>query len=96
MYGGALPVASKKKRKLTKEEYLSEAEDNEEASEHQKKKAKKAKVAGSNVQSIQQEVQDLEPAKVLQKRTRGRCCEFYLKFILFVFCINMYSINLNK
>jgi len=71
MYGGAPPFASKKKRKLTKEEYLLEAEDNEEASEHQKKKAKKAKVAGSDVKSTQQEVQDLEPAKVLNKRTRG-------------------------
>ena len=45
MYGGALPVASKKKRKLTKEEYLSEVDDDEEASEPHKKKAKKAKVA---------------------------------------------------
>ena len=71
MYGGALLVASKKKRKLTKEEYLSEAEDDEEASEPQKKKAKKAKVVGSDVLSIQREVQDLEPAKVLNKRTRG-------------------------
>jgi len=44
MYGGALHVASKKKRKLTKEEYLSEADDVEEAPEHQKKKVKKAKV----------------------------------------------------
>jgi len=43
MFGGALPVASKKRRKLTKEEYLSEA--TEEASEPQKKKSKKAKVA---------------------------------------------------
>jgi len=33
MYGGVLPVASKKKRRLTKEEYLSEAHDADEASE---------------------------------------------------------------
>ena len=45
MYGSALPVVSKKKRKLTKEEYLSEVDDDEEASEPQMKKAKKAKVA---------------------------------------------------
>ena len=43
MFGVALPIASKKKKKLTKEEYLSEAV--EEASEPHKKKAKKAKVA---------------------------------------------------
>jgi len=69
MYGGALPVASRKKRKLTKEEYLSEAEDDKEASEPQKKKTKKAKVApqveatGSDVPSIQEEVQDLDPVR---------------------------------
>lgn len=45
MYGGVLPIAAKKKRKLTKEEYLSEANDAEEASEPQKRKVKKAKVA---------------------------------------------------
>ena len=77
MYGGALSVTSKRKRKLTKEEYLSEAEDDDEASEHQKKKAKKAKVApqvvatGSDRPSIQEEVQDLDPVKVLNKRTRS-------------------------
>ena len=77
MYGGALHVASKKKRKLTKEEYLLEADDDEEASEPQKKKAKKAKVApqveatGSDRPSILEEVQDLDPAKVLNKRTRS-------------------------
>jgi len=56
---------------------LSEAEDDKEASEPQKKKTKKAKVApqveatGSDVPSIQQEVQDLDPVKVLNKRTRS-------------------------
>jgi len=60
---------------LTKEEYLSEAA--EEASEPRKKKAKKAKVSpqaeatGSDVPTIQEEVQDLDPAKVLNKRTRS-------------------------
>jgi hypothetical protein len=77
MYGGAFHVASKKKRKLTKDEYLSEADDDvEEASEPQKKKAKKAKVTpkvkatGSGVPSIQEEIQDLD-AEVLNKRTRS-------------------------
>jgi len=45
MYGGVFPVVTKKKRKMTKEEYLSEANDAKEASEPQKKKVKKAKVA---------------------------------------------------
>jgi len=45
MFGGVLPVPSKKKRKLTKEKYISEANDTEEASEPQKKKVKKTKVA---------------------------------------------------
>ena len=74
MYGGVLLVASKKKRKLTKEEYLSEVEDDEEASEPQKKKAKVApqvEATGSDRLSIQEEVQDLDPVKVLNKRTRS-------------------------
>jgi len=75
MFGGSLLVPSKKKRKLTKGKYLSEAA--EEASKPQKKKAKKAKVSpqaeatGSDVSTIQEEVQDLDPAKVLNKRTRS-------------------------
>jgi len=75
MFGGALPIASKKKRKLSKEEYLSKA--TEEASEPQKKKTKKAKVATqaeatlSGMPTIQEEVQNLEPAKILNKRTRS-------------------------
>jgi len=60
---------------LTKEEYLSEAA--EEASEPQKKKVKKAKVSsqieatGSDVPSIQEEVHDLDPIKVLNNKTRS-------------------------
>jgi len=75
MFGGALPIASKKKRKLTKEEYLSEAA--EEAFEPHKKKAKKFKVAtqaaetGCGMPTIQEEVQYLEPGKVLNKRIRS-------------------------
>jgi hypothetical protein len=80
MYGGALPMASKKKRKLTKKEYLSEVDDDDEASEPQKKKVKKAKIdhvapkekaTNSGVPSLQEEVQDLDADKVLNKRTRS-------------------------
>jgi len=75
MFGGAIPIASKKKRKLTKEEYLLEAA--EKASKPQKKKTKKAKVStkaeatGSGMPTIQEEVLDLDPRKVLNKRTRS-------------------------
>jgi len=75
MFGGFLPIASKKKRKLTKEEYLSEAA--EEASEPYKKKTKKSKVAtqaeatGFGMPTILEEVQHLDPTKVLNKRTRS-------------------------
>jgi len=74
MYGGALPVARKRK---SKKMITSEADDVEEASEPKKKKAKKAKDApkqeatNSVVPTIQDEVQDLEPAKILNKRTRS-------------------------
>ena len=63
MYGGALPVARKRK---SKKKATSEADDDEEASEPKKKKAKKAKDApqeqlvGSGVPTIQDEFQDLE------------------------------------
>jgi len=71
MFGGALLVAKSrkiKKRALTKAEYL------DDASEQPSKKAKKAKVAGATgfgMPTIQEEVQDLEPAKVLNKITRS-------------------------
>jgi len=73
MYGGALPVAKirkTKRKELTKDEYL------DEASEHPAKKAKKAKTdkkakAIGSGSTIQEEVQDLEPVKVLNKRTRS-------------------------
>jgi len=71
MYRGALPVAKdkkSKKRALTEAEYL------EEVSEEPTKKSKKAKVTeatGSALSTIQEEVQDLEPIKVLNKRTRS-------------------------
>jgi len=72
MYGGALPVA--KKRKSKKKATL-EANDDEEAFEPKKKRAKKEKGAstvqrvGSDQPTIQEEVQDLEPAMILSKRT---------------------------
>jgi len=74
MYGGALPVEKSKKTKrkaLTKDEYL------DDASEQLAKKAKKAKkdivseATGSGLSTIQEEVQDLEPVKVLKKRTKS-------------------------
>jgi len=74
MYGGALLVARKRK---SKKRITSEADDVEEASEPKKKKAKKAKDApkqqatDSVVPTIQDEVQALEPTKILDKRTRS-------------------------
>ncbi|RHN60523.1 hypothetical protein MtrunA17_Chr4g0026751 [Medicago truncatula] len=77
IYGGALPVAKSRKTKrkaLTKDEYLGDA------SEQPAKNAKKAKkekaavqenIVGSTIPTIQEEVEDLEPAKILPKRTRS-------------------------
>jgi len=71
--GAPLRIASKKKKTNKR---ASEAVDIEEASEPKKMKAKKTKdvhqeqATGSDVPSIQDEVQDLEPAKILNKRTR--------------------------
>jgi len=73
MYGGALPIARKRK---SKKKATSEADDDEEAFEP-KKKTKKAKDApqeqsvGSEVPTIHDEVQDLELVKILDKRTRS-------------------------
>jgi len=69
MYGGALPVAKgrkSKKKALTEAEYL------DDAFEEPPKKSKKDKVAeaiGSALSTIQEEVQDLEPVTILNKRT---------------------------
>jgi len=74
MYGGALPVAKSRK---SKRKPISEAEYVEEASEKLAKKINKAKkdkaaeATGSALSIIQEEVQDLEPVKVLDKRTRS-------------------------
>ena len=74
MYGGSLPIASKKRK--AKKSASSEAVE-EGASEPQQKKAKKIKNApqehlvSSDMPTISEEVQDLEPAMVLNKRTIG-------------------------
>jgi len=74
MYGGALPVAKSRK---TKRKPLTEAEYLEDASEQPTRKAKKAKkdkaseATGSEVATIQEEVEDLEADKILPKRTRS-------------------------
>jgi len=73
MYGGALPVAKSRKTKrkaLSRDEYI------DEASEQPAKKAKKAKTekaseATGSGSTIQEEVHDIEPVKVLNKRTRS-------------------------
>ena len=72
MYGAPLPVASKKRK--SKKKATSEVVEDEEASEPQPKKAKKEKVVqevGSPMPTIQNEVQDLGPVKILNQRTRG-------------------------
>jgi len=72
--GTPLRIASKKKKTNKR---ASETVDIEEASELKKKKAKKEKdvhqeqATGSDVPFIQVEVQDLELAKILNKRTRS-------------------------
>jgi len=74
VYGGALPVAPKRK---SKKQAISEDDDEEESSEPKKKKAKKSKdvpqeqAVGSGMPTIQEEVQDLDLVKVLNKRTGG-------------------------
>jgi len=74
MYGGAVKVAKSRK---TKGKPLIEAEYLEEASEQPAKRAKKAKkekateAIGSEVATIQEEVEDLEADKILPKRTRS-------------------------
>ena len=74
MYGGSLLVASKKRKAKNS---ASSAAIEEEASEPEQKKAKKTKDApqeqlvGSDMPTIQEEVQDLEPARKLNKRTRS-------------------------
>jgi len=74
MYGGALLVAKSRK---SKRKPISEAEYLEESYEQPAKKSKKAKkdkaaeAIGSGLSTIQEEVQDLEPVKVLDKRTRS-------------------------
>jgi len=71
MYGGALPVAKSRKTKrkaLTKDEYHDEASDQPTKKSKKAKTDKASEAAGS---TIQEEVQDLEPVKVLNKRTKS-------------------------
>jgi hypothetical protein len=77
MYGGALPIAKSRK---TKKRALTEAEYLDDAPEQPSKKAKKDKkendaiqenVVGPAVPTIQEVVEDLEPAKILDKKTRS-------------------------
>jgi len=74
MYDGSLAIASK--RRKSKKKATSEAVE-EEASEPKPKKAKKEKDTtqvqelGSAIPTIQEEAAELEPAKILNKRTRG-------------------------
>jgi len=73
MYGGALPVAKSRKTKrkaLTKDEYLDEGSE-QPAKRVKKAKTDKASKANGSGSTIQEEVQDLEPVKVLNKRTRS-------------------------
>jgi len=76
MYGGSLPIASKKKK--LKKKATSEAAEDEKAYEPQPKKVNKDKKViqvnevGSDLPNIQEEVEDLEPVKVLDQRTRAK------------------------
>jgi len=73
MCGTPMKIASKMRKSKKASSEAAEGE----ASKPQPKKAKKEKVAlqvnevGPALQSIQEEVEDLEPIKVLEKRTRG-------------------------
>jgi len=69
MFGGVLLVAKGRK---SKKRALTEAEHLDDASETPSKKVKKVKIATqAGTPSIQEEVQDLKPVKVLNKRTRS-------------------------
>jgi len=72
MYGCSLPIASKKRK--SKKKATLEATKDKEASEPKPKKAKKEKDAqgvGTSMPTIQEEAQELEPAKIMNRRTRG-------------------------
>jgi hypothetical protein len=76
MYGGAYLLLLARKRK-SKKKVTSEANDDGEAPKPQPRRARKDKRAsqeqttGSDVPSIQDEVQDLVPTEILDKRTRS-------------------------
>jgi len=69
--GAPLKVASKRKSEKKKYEDEKEAE----VKPKKQKKAPKAKVSESNLPNIQEEVAELGPVEVLNKRTRGGSSE---------------------
>jgi len=74
MYGGALLVTKSRKSKrnpLTEAEYLKDASERPTKKTKKAKKDKVAEATVSGLSTIQEEVQDLEPVKVLNKRTRS-------------------------
>jgi len=74
MYGGALPVAKRRKTKrkaLTKDEYLAEAPEPAPKKVKKSKAASQEELANPEVLTIQQEAQDLDASEVLYKRTRS-------------------------
>jgi len=74
MYGGTLKVAKSRKTKrmpLLEAEYLEEAYEQPAKRAKKAKKEKAAEATGSEVATIQEEVEDLEADKILPKRTRS-------------------------
>ncbi|RHN45365.1 hypothetical protein MtrunA17_Chr7g0229991 [Medicago truncatula] len=76
MYEGALPVAKSRKTKrkaISKDDYLEEAAEqtSKKAKKSQKEKASSELDVGSDMPTIQEEVQDLDAERVLNKRTRS-------------------------
>ena len=74
MYGATLPVAKSRKTKrkaLTKDEYLDDASEQPAKKSKKAKKEKATEATGYGLSTVQEEVQDLEPVKVLNKRTRS-------------------------
>jgi hypothetical protein len=72
MYGGALPVARRRKSKrkeTSNEEYLEAEQPSKKAKKE--RASDKLKIGGSGLPSIQEEVQDLNTDVVLNKRTRS-------------------------
>lgn len=76
MYGGALPVAKSRKTKrkvISKDAYLEEAskQTSKKAKIDKKEKSSSELIAGSELPTIQEDVQDLNAEEILNKRTRS-------------------------